>query len=104
MGHYPSEIVLKAIQEWDIFKQGVDGLLELIENEWEYAEDGGFKRYKNNEGMDVLELHTYGWSGNEDILMALKQNFFFWSAFWWKSERGGHYWFEMKEIPKGEKS
>lgn len=98
MGHYPSNVVLKTIKEWDILKQSVEELLELIENEWEYAEDGGFKRKGK-----ILELHTCGWSGNEDIIGALRSNFGFWSCFWWKSERGGHYWFEIKEIKESSK-
>ena len=98
MSHYPSEPVLKIIQEWDILEKGTEDLIGLIESEWEYSDMGGFKRYRDNENRDILELHTYGWSGNEDIIYALKNNFGFWSCFWWKSERGGHYWFEIKEI------
>ena len=98
MGHYPSDIVLKEIAKWNILNQDTEKLLELIENEWEYADMGGFKKEDN-----ILELHTFGWSGNEDIISALKSNFGFWSCFWWKSERGGHYWFEIKEIKKGGK-
>jgi hypothetical protein len=95
MGHYPSEIVLERIKNFDIFEEDIEKLLELIENEWEHADIGGFKREKN-----ILELHTNGWSGNEDIIGALHENFAFWSAYWWKEERGGHYWFEIKKIKR----
>jgi len=92
---YPDEQVLKIIREWDIFKEDIEKFLELIQSEWKYADMGGFKRKKN-----IVELHTFGWSGNEDIIHALESNFGFWSAFWWKTERGGHYWFEIRELKK----
>ena len=101
MPDYPDEKTLEIIQNWDIINDGVEPLLELLENEWAYSDMGGFKRKKScDDAKEILELHTYGWSGNEDIIYALKNNFAFWSIFWWKSERGGHYWFEIKEIPK----
>jgi hypothetical protein len=43
-----------------------------------------------------LELHTGGWSGNEEIISVL-QNSMFWVMYWQKSERGGHYYFELPE-------
>ena len=103
MGHYPSDIVLERIKNFDIFEEDIEKLLELIENEWEYADVGYFKQYVE-EGKNILELHTGGWSGNEEILEALRENFAFWSAYWWKTERGGHYWFELKDLRKNEKN
>lgn len=40
-----------------------------------------------------LELHTGGWSENEEIIEELQKNLF-WLFCWQKSERGGHYYFE----------
>jgi hypothetical protein len=95
MSDYPSEEVLKIIREWDCVKQGIKSLINLIEGEWKYADDGYFKKTRKR-----LYLHTAGWSGNEYIISALRENFIFWSLCWMKSERGGHYTFEIKEIKK----
>jgi hypothetical protein len=93
MGHYPSEQVLKIIQEWDIIKQGLLPLIDLIKGEWEFADVGYFKKTRRR-----LYLSTAGWSGNEEIIMALQKNFVFWAVCWMKEERGGHYTFEIKKI------
>lgn len=100
MGHYPCDVVLRMIEQFDVTQQDIEELLSLIENEWEYADLGYFKRCTNNDGLDILELHTGGWSGNEDIINAMERNGFLWGFLWWKSERGGHYWFEVKKIQK----
>jgi hypothetical protein len=68
MGHYPSEQVLKIIQEWDIIKQGLLPLIDLIKGEWEFADVGYFKKTRRR-----LYLSTAGWSGNEEIIMALQK-------------------------------
>lgn len=99
MGHYPSDIVLERIKNFDVFEEDIKKLLDLIENEWEFADVGYIKTYSEN-GKNILELHTGGWSGNEEIIDALMENFAFWGAYWWKTERGGHYWFEIKEFKK----
>jgi hypothetical protein len=86
---YPDDYDLKIIAEWDVLKQGYEGLLKCIGSIWWGGDCGGFKwRGK------WLELHTWGWSGNEDIIDALQKTYF-WSFFWKKSIRGGHYWFEL---------
>jgi hypothetical protein len=55
-----------------------------------------------------LELHTFGWSGNESIVDALDKNVLFWMTCWEQSNRGGHYKFEIPmnlwEIDNGKES
>ncbi len=86
MKPYPTEEQLEIIKEWDLIKKPVKGLLEYVEPLWEYPDRFVYKRHS-------LYLSTGGWSGNESIIGALKQNLLFWSVYWAKSERGGHYWF-----------
>ena len=93
--NYPDEASLKAIEKWDILKKGVDGLLNLILKNTLWAD-----RQISITGKRILcfEYHTGGWSGNEDVISALRQNFLFWSMFWQKSTRGGHHYFRIIPI------
>lgn len=91
---YPDEKELKIIRDWDLLKSGVDGLLDFIEQIWWWPDWGFIRKGKK------LELHTGGWSGNESIIAALESNLMFWILLWVKSERGGHYWFEIPDTLK----
>lgn len=84
---YPTEEALKFIEEYDIDKDGPEGLISFIREVW-YLPDWGFIR-----DGDSLELHTAGWSGNESIIKALQESWF-WVVCWESSRRGGHYYFD----------
>ena len=88
---YPTEQQLRTIKNWDLTKQSVSGLLDFVEPLWEYPER--FIRRQH-----TLYLSTGGWSGNEDIIASLHYNFLFWSMYWRKSQRGGHYWFNDSRV------
>lgn len=97
---YPTEEELKNIEEWDLDQKPVSGLLELVEKLWRWADWGfrkriGFSGTIQRRKVLKLELHTGGWSGNEEIIDALMRNTVFWSQYWEKSIRGGHYYFEI---------
>jgi len=89
---YPDERSLKQISEWDIFKQGIDGLLDLIEENTNWSDR---QIYKTGKRVIRYEYHTGGWSGNEDVISSLKKTTF-WFIFWQKSTRGGHYYFKIE--------
>lgn len=93
MNEYPSDEILETIRNWEVIDQGVHGLLDLIKANWKYAESG-FKLTGKN--VLRLELHTFGWSGNEEIINALKCNLLFYTFYWEKSTRGGHYYFMIR--------
>lgn len=86
MADYPSEEELKEI-EAAAERPPWDNLIRLLREIWHWDDyfkwDGKF-----------LELHTGGWSGNEDIIESLRETIF-WLLFWQKSERGGHYYFTL---------
>jgi hypothetical protein len=86
---YPSRKELKTIKEFDLIKKSVNELYDYIEPLWKYPDR--FVRTKH-----TLYLSTGGWSGNESIIEALQKNFLFWSMYWFRSRRGGHYWFNDK--------
>lgn len=83
--------VYKEITSWDIKKSNL--LVEKLFDIWTYKNYIS-KKWKNNTTM-ILSLSTAGWSGNEEIIDALEKNHIFWLMFWTKSERGGHYTFEI---------
>jgi len=93
--NYPDEDSLQQIKEWDILGQGAQGLLDLVGENTNWAD-----RQIHITGKKVIrfEYHTGGWSGNEDVIAALRHNFIFWSMFWQKSTRGGHYYFKIKPM------
>ena len=49
-----------------------------------------------------LELHTGGWSENEEIIGYLQRSML-WFIWWMRSERGGHYYFKIRPIARSEK-
>ena len=62
-----------------------------------HMSDWGFKLHKKYKGKHKLELHTGGWSGNEETIAAIKSNMwlthFQMRYVMWRT--GGHYYFEL---------
>ncbi|MBT9167222.1 MAG: hypothetical protein DDT19_00547 [Syntrophomonadaceae bacterium] len=100
---YPTEKELRKIKSWEydfnLPDGGVSDLLDYLESLW-WGSELGFKL----KGKKVLrlELHTFGWSGNEDIISALHKSWF-WRLYWEKSVRGGHFYFKCFRMKKGKK-
>lgn len=92
MSRYPSEAEIERIKNWP-GEDGV-GLLEFVASIWAY-EEYGWKRHGRR-----FWFHTLGWSGNEEIIDALQDNFIFWSLSWLWTRRGGHYCFKVPKIKK----
>lgn len=69
---------------------------KILVDGW-YMSDCGFKLYKRYKGKRKLELHTGGWSGNEETIAAIKSNMwlthFQMRYVMWRT--GGHYYFEL---------
>jgi len=85
---YPTDKAIMKIERWD--GKNPEAFIEFIREIWHWP-DWGFEL----KGKRVLrlELHTGGWSGNEDIIGALF-NSLFW-LYWQKSTRGGHHYFKV---------
>lgn len=101
-GHYPSDECLEFIKKFDVIKYGVRTLVDFIERVW-WMPSWGFQLSDGvddifNEPCKKLELHTGGWSGNESIMYALEENVIFWTVSWTQTRRGGHYYFDIKEL------
>lgn len=95
---YPDEESLEKIKNWDLLEHGVEGLLDLIEENTNWS-----SRQIKRSGKNVIRYvyHTGGWSGNEDVVEAMMHNFLFWSLSWWKSTIGGHYYFKIQKKQYG---
>lgn len=94
---YPTDDEIEKIKKWNGIKDPF-GLIDFLEHIWNWPDFGIEKEETKTEFFDrpclKLILHTGGWSGNEEIIDALQNNFF-WPIFWVNSHRGGHYEFEI---------
>jgi hypothetical protein len=88
---YPTEDTLSAIEKWNcVGRQAKLDLLEYVRKAWRYPD------YFSIEDDDY-HISTAGWSGNEDLIRAMRDNFLFWGMCWVQSRRGGHYIFEVED-------
>ena len=88
---YPTQETLNLISVWDY--KNIEKLFKFIKDIWTY------KSYIFNEEYRWT-LSTAGWSGNEDIIEALRKNRMVWLLTWESSRRGGHYIFDLSRAPK----
>jgi hypothetical protein len=84
-GEYPTAEEIVKIIEWP--DEDVMGLIAFIQSIWHWPDMAKLE-------CDRFELHTGGWSGNEDIVAALIHTMF-WMLCWESSSRGGHYYLEI---------
>lgn len=80
---YPTEYALEKIAGWkvDTYDKFLS-LMEFIKTLWYYPD----YIVENGESFTLI---TGGWSGNEDIIYAMKQNVLLHCFYWYSSERGG---------------
>lgn len=68
--------------------------ISILEEHWNYKYGTFDIEGKNN--IQILELTTGGWSENEEIIDILS-NTWFWFLWWQESKRGGYYKFIYAE-------
>ena len=73
--------------------------MAMLEEAWDT--DYGAYRVTPCQDHTELEIHTGGWSENEEVLPQLK-NTFYWGLAWLRSERGGHYYLKVISFEKEE--
>jgi hypothetical protein len=93
---YPEEAELERIRTW-LWEYGFTGLMDIVHEMWYHADFGYWTETKGDE-YTTYKIATAGWSGNEDIIGALKDNYMFWITCWQMSKRGGYYEFR---VPRG---
>lgn len=93
-GEYPTEEEVEKVRAWTF--EGPESFeafmvyVKSIGNYWPAADPFGWKQ----DGR-TYHVSTGGWSGNEEILGAMQDNFIFWSVCWHQHNRGGHYVFTL---------
>lgn len=97
---YPNEEQLYKIKTWDY--KDIGGLIDYVIALWWMADWGvgwTHRKVKDKWVEDKyyykLTLSTGGWSGNEDIIGALRQNDWFWVLCFYKHRVGGHFVFRI---------
>jgi hypothetical protein len=103
---YPTEKVLEYIKRWHW--SDARAMFEYIKDIWAYADFGYWREeFVSRDDYNKMEfkeprlryyISTAGWSGNESIIRAMKENSMLWALNWVQSRRGGHYIFELKEF------
>ncbi len=83
---YPEEEELERIKKWKVDKSNFDEFMDYVRSIWHWPEF--VKKVENR-----YVLVTGGWSGNESVIGAMKENRVFWLMYWQSSERGGRYVF-----------
>lgn len=90
---YPTEDDLKRIETWEITRgQDLFRLMEFVRKCWWSPEWGWHKRRR------AFSISTGGWSGNEDLVNAMRKNRIFWTLCWYSSRRGGHFRFRIPKM------
>ena len=89
---YPTEEFLEWIRTYDCVKNSPFEFIQIILNEW-YHGDYGWKIQRKYKGERKVFVSTLGWSGNEEMIAAMRDNFAFWAFSYFSHQRGGHYTF-----------
>lgn len=94
---YPTEQELEYIRLFDVSKNNWEDLMGYIQAHcWHWGNNYFYK------GVTQWNACTGGWSGNEEVIAALKQNTMFWMLYWKQSNRGGKYIFEKMRKAESE--
>jgi hypothetical protein len=103
---YPTQEALDYLQNWwfgykdgelyqgefcEPSKNNILALTIYLKKLWNFG-DWGFVL---DESGKKLELHTGGWSGNEEIIPYLEMTWFH-KLYWASSRKGGHYYYDWK--------
>lgn len=95
---YPTEEFISFLREWNCESPySINDVLDMVEQAWEHR-DLGFKRRRQRNGRQTIEMHTLGWSGNEEIIGAIISNIWLthFKLQYFKWITGGHYYFRLK--------
>jgi hypothetical protein len=103
---YPTADQLQAIRFWGASTRTEQwdsavliSLLQYVRSLWNYPnawdEEDVPDDFRDGKFVRRYGISTCGWSGNEDVVDALSENWLFWSRCWVSHRRGGHYVFKV---------
>jgi len=97
---YPTEEFLDAIRQWP-HQNGWRELLDfaMLGHTYPHMREIEKIEYYGME-KELRHISTGGWSGNESIIGALRENALFWMVCWVQSRRGGHFQFMCDPPPE----
>jgi hypothetical protein len=94
---YPTDGYLKFIENYTNETMPIIEFIYILMDGW-YFGNWGFFLHKKYKGIRKFELHTGGWSGNDEIIRKILSNIwltnFKMKYVSWRT--GGHYYFEIK--------
>ena len=92
---YPTDETLEVIKNWDdLSYRGQLKLLNHVKDAWSYPTRVGVQAVN----VIMYWFSTGGWSGNEGLIDALRENTMFWMLCWHLSRRGGYYEFIPRKV------
>ncbi len=96
---YPTRKELKYIRDFDILKEDPLILMKYIKERWCWHDFFTIRKksprlFKDRKVWGI-KMITGGWSGNEDLIRALKGNKFFFLLYHKRWEAGGLWYFEI---------
>jgi len=93
---YPTDEFLDFIRNYTPDTMPIMDFVGILCEGW-YFDKWGYKLHRKYAGKRKLELHTGGWSGNEDTIAAVLSNIYL-TNFKMQHVKwvvGGHYYFEI---------
>lgn len=86
-GDYPTSYQLRAIKKWE----GMNFLefIELVSSAWNHH----YGLMRQEKTKTNYYFATGGWSGNEEVIEAMRENKLFWYTCFYQHRTGGAYWF-----------
>lgn len=88
---YPTESTLRMFEYCMSSVQYFTKVMEALAAVWRYPE-------RVTRQGDIWRVSTGGWSGNEDVIGALRQNHLWWTFYCRAWSAGGHYVFSKRNV------
>jgi hypothetical protein len=73
---------------------------DLVKSFW-WMPEWGWTEFDGEDDGDpvrVYQISTGGWSGNEGLISAMRDNYLHWSLTFYQMRRGGHYEFRIPRL------
>lgn len=96
MNDYPTHDQLERIRTWDY--KDPQGWFAYLQSAWHWEEYGPQEVPCEDEGYIEIWCSTGGWSGNEELIEAMRANRMLWALTVWAWRRGGHHTFRYPRI------